>query len=119
MPTLQNRVRPHASLRLCGSMLASAASWWHHKVYPRSRQEDRPTRMRSSAAPRHTQTRKATAGTPDIESTLRPPLKWAGGKRWQVQHLRKYWDAYKNRRLVEPFCGGLAVTLGLNPDAAL
>ncbi len=75
--------------------------------------------MRSSAAPKHRETRKATAGTPDIELTLRPPLKWAGGKRWQVQHLRKYWEAYKNRRLVEPFCGGLAVTLGLNPDTAL
>jgi DNA adenine methylase len=36
-----------------------------------------------------------------------------------VQHLRQYWEPYKNRRLVEPFCGGLAVTLGLNPDTAL
>ena len=52
-------------------------------------------------------------------SLLRPPLKWAGGKRWQVPLLRPLWDAHQHRRLVEPFCGGLAVTLGLMPAAAL
>jgi DNA adenine methylase len=51
--------------------------------------------------------------------TLRPPLKWAGGKRWQVPHLRPIWNAHADRRLVEPFCGGLAVTLGLLPARAL
>jgi len=50
---------------------------------------------------------------------LRPPLKWAGGKRWLVPHLRKLWAAHPEKRLVEPFCGGLAVTLGLMPEAAL
>jgi len=50
--------------------------------------------------------------------SLRPPLKWAGGKRWQVPHLRPLWEAHKRCRLVEPFCGGLAVTLGLAPDRA-
>jgi DNA adenine methylase len=50
---------------------------------------------------------------------LRPPLKWAGGKRWQVQHLRPLWAPHRHRRLVEPFCGGLAVTLGLMPRRAL
>ena len=49
----------------------------------------------------------------------RPPLKWAGGKRWQVPHLRKLWASHAHRRLVEPFCGGLAVTLGLAPGRAL
>src|SRR5688572_27904137 len=48
----------------------------------------------------------------------RPPLKWAGGKRWQVPHLRPMWERHKHRRLVEPFCGGLAVALGLLPDRA-
>lgn len=54
------------------------------------------------------------------ESTgvLPPPLKWAGGKRWQVPHLRPLWAAHRIRRLVEPFCGGLAVTLGLAPERA-
>jgi DNA adenine methylase len=51
--------------------------------------------------------------------TLRPPLKWAGGKRWQVPHLLPLWAGHKDRRVVEPFCGGLAVTLGLMPERAL
>ena len=55
----------------------------------------------------------ATAGA------VRPPLKWAGGKRWQVPFLRPYWEPHARRRLVEPFCGGLAVTLGLEPERAL
>ena len=59
-----------------------------------------------------------TAVAPSV-SVLRPPLKWAGGKRWQVPHLRPIWKPYAKRRLVEPFCGGLAVTLGLLPDRAL
>jgi DNA adenine methylase len=50
---------------------------------------------------------------------LRPPLKWAGGKRWLVPHLRGLWAPYRNRRLVEPLCGGLAVALGLRPERAL
>ena len=51
--------------------------------------------------------------------SLRPPLKWAGGKRWQLEHLEPYWKPHTNRRLVEPFCGGLAVTTGLMPERAL
>lgn len=50
---------------------------------------------------------------------IRPPLKWAGGKRWQLPHLRPIWEAHGGRRLVEPFCGALAVTLGLEPQRAL
>ncbi len=49
----------------------------------------------------------------------RPPLKWAGGKRWQVPYLRPLWQPHARRRLVEPFCGGLAVALGLRPERAL
>ncbi len=54
-----------------------------------------------------------------ISVAVRPPLKWAGGKRWQLPHLRPIWLAHAHRRLVEPFCGGLAVTLGLLPKRAL
>jgi DNA adenine methylase len=50
---------------------------------------------------------------------LRPPLKWAGGKRWLVPLLRPLWEAQNERRLVEPLCGGLAVALGLMPERAL
>ena len=50
---------------------------------------------------------------------VRPPLKWAGGKRWLVPHLTELWTAHPSRRLVEPFCGGLAVALSLRPRHAL
>lgn len=50
---------------------------------------------------------------------FKPPLKWAGGKRWLVPHLKAIWEANSERRYVEPFCGGLAVVLGLQPKSAL
>ena len=50
---------------------------------------------------------------------LLPPLKWAGGKRWLVPDLLESWRGHEHRRLVEPFAGGLAVTLGLLPRNAL
>src|SRR5438445_5799035 len=52
-------------------------------------------------------------------ASLKPPLKWAGGKRWLVPHLLPIWREYSERRLVEPFCGGLAVTLAFAPERAL
>lgn len=57
-----------------------------------------------------------TAPAPD---PYRPPLKWAGGKRWLVPKLERLWRKHRHRRLVEPFCGGLAVALGLKPATAL
>ena len=63
--------------------------------------------------------RKIDEIDPAESEPVRPPLKWAGGKRWQVRHLLEYWEPLKNRRLVEPFAGGLAVTLGLQPTKAL
>ncbi|HEY0456424.1 MAG TPA: Dam family site-specific DNA-(adenine-N6)-methyltransferase, partial [Verrucomicrobiae bacterium] len=53
------------------------------------------------------------------QKLLKPPLKWAGGKRWLVPHLIPLWKEHEHRRMVEPFCGGLAVTLGLFPARAL
>ncbi len=53
------------------------------------------------------------------KSQIKPPLKWAGGKRWLVSHLTPFWRQHSQRRYVEPFCGGLAVVLGLLPDNAL
>jgi DNA adenine methylase len=50
---------------------------------------------------------------------LKPPLKWAGGKRWLIPRLSELWERHTHRRLVEPFVGGLAVSLGLHPDRAL
>ncbi|HJZ75844.1 MAG TPA: Dam family site-specific DNA-(adenine-N6)-methyltransferase [Vicinamibacterales bacterium] len=51
--------------------------------------------------------------------TAAPPLKWAGGKRWQLRYLQPLWRPHAHRRLVEPFCGGLSVALGLMPQRAL
>jgi DNA adenine methylase len=53
------------------------------------------------------------------QKPLTPPLKWAGGKRWQVPYVAELWQRHANRRLVEPFCGGLAMALGLQPRHAL
>src|SRR5262245_53457989 len=50
---------------------------------------------------------------------VRPPLKWAGGKRWMLPALGALWAPHRHRRLVEPFCGGLGVALGLMPTRAL
>jgi DNA adenine methylase len=50
---------------------------------------------------------------------LTPPLKWAGGKRWLVPHIESLWRRHEGRRYVEPFCGGLAVALGLKPKRAV
>ena len=60
----------------------------------------------------------ASTQTLQSETPLKPPLKWAGGKRWLVPHLEKLWQPHSTRRFVEPFCGGLAVPLGLQPSAA-
>jgi len=55
----------------------------------------------------------------ELTSLIKPPLKWAGGKRWLVPYLKPFWDAHSPCRLVEPLCGGLAVALGLLPATAL
>jgi len=61
----------------------------------------------------------ADPGGAATAAPLAPPLKWAGGKRWQVPFLEPLWRPHAHRRLVEPFCGGLAVALGLRPERAL
>ena len=60
------------------------------------------------------QSTRLPAGVPPA-----PPLKWAGGKRWQVRYLQPLWQPHAHRRLVEPFCGGMSVALGLRPQRAL
>jgi len=49
---------------------------------------------------------------------IRPPLKWAGGKRWLLPYLKPLWEGHTEKRFVEPFCGGLSVSLGLTPKKA-
>lgn len=55
----------------------------------------------------------------NTEISQDPVLKWVGGKRWLVPLLRDIWSDNSNSRLVEPFAGGMAVTLGLQPKSAL
>jgi DNA adenine methylase len=58
-------------------------------------------------------------GPAPTSDALPPPLKWAGGKRWQLPVIRVLWAPHAARRLVEPFCGGLSVALGLRPERAV
>jgi DNA adenine methylase len=51
--------------------------------------------------------------------SMTPPLKWAGGKRWLAPTINNYWQAHKQKRFVELFCGGLAISLSLQPEKAL
>lgn len=50
---------------------------------------------------------------------MKPLLKWAGGKRWLLPLLQEIWQPYTDSKLIEPFAGGLAVALGLNPNNAV
>ena len=53
------------------------------------------------------------------DEILTPPLKWAGGKRWLTSTIKEIWCQGKYRRLVEPFVGGMAISLGIMPTKAL
>ena len=50
---------------------------------------------------------------------LTPPLKWAGGKRWLTPIIKEIWFKEDYKRLVEPFVGGMAISLGIMPPKAL
>ncbi|MFN2447039.1 MAG: DNA adenine methylase [Vicinamibacterales bacterium] len=63
--------------------------------------------------------REEKAEEPEPSLPVKPPLKWAGGKRWQVPYLEPLFGKNSDMRLVEPFCGGLAVATGLQPHRAL
>lgn len=65
----------------------------------------------------HLETENAALRSGELTRTS-PPLKWAGGKRWLLPHLHPLWEQHKDRKLVEPFAGGLAVSLGLLPRKA-
>ena len=78
--------------------------------------------MNQTAAPEKRSGRgvSTAAGVTSVGAqSVRPPLKWAGGKRWQLPEVEPLWALHQNRRLVEPFCGGLAVATGLMPQRAV
>lgn len=53
---------------------------------------------------------------------MKPILKYAGGKSWLVDLIRPHFIAHvqdnPDARLVEPFCGGAAISLGIEPENA-
>src|SRR5215471_2931415 len=79
----------------------------------------RLTRRRSAATNRSPEIMPMLDSHLPLAMPLTPPLKWAGGKRWLLPELLPLWKPLSSRRLVEPFCGALAVTLGLMPERAL
>lgn len=50
---------------------------------------------------------------------MQPFIKWAGGKRWLVNDLEPIVKQTGATRLVEPFCGALGVSLGLEFERVL
>lgn len=55
----------------------------------------------------------------EVGTSIRPPLKWAGGKRWLAQRIHEIWHPFRNLVYIEPFCGGLSVALKLRPGKAI
>ncbi|MGH9874131.1 MAG: DNA adenine methylase [Pyrinomonadaceae bacterium] len=77
-------------------------------------------RQKASRRPAQQTAASATATIDkSADGSVKPPLKWAGGKRWLVPHLAELWQRHSSRRYVEPFCGGLAAPLGLRPKRAI
>jgi DNA adenine methylase len=50
---------------------------------------------------------------------MNPILKWAGGKRGLVSTLAALYTPYRDQPFVEPFAGGLAISLGLEPEQVI
>jgi len=55
----------------------------------------------------------------DQRTPLKPPIKYPGGKRFLLPRLRRLIRDVPCTRFVEPFAGGLSVSLGLAPERAL
>lgn len=53
------------------------------------------------------------------DKIFRPLFKWAGGKRWFAQRYGAFLTHFRNYRLVEPFAGGLALAMNMQPKYAL
>jgi len=50
---------------------------------------------------------------------MKPILKWAGGKRSLIPTLSTLYAPYRDHPFVEPFAGGLAMSLGLEPEQVI
>jgi len=80
-------------------------------------EKERQTLSRPSVL--HAETLATASAEKLVDVLLKPPLKWAGGKRWLIPQLAELWRPHSSRRYVEPFCGGLAGPLGLRPARAI
>lgn len=49
----------------------------------------------------------------------KPFLKWPGGKRWVVPHLKRILEGKVFQRYIEPFLGGGAIFFAMNPSCAI
>ena len=65
------------------------------------------------------QSDKARAKPHGLANAEWPFLRWAGGKRWLLPHLKPIADALRYRLYIEPFLGGGAIFFGLQPKRAL
>src|SRR6185295_3486399 len=106
----------HSSPRCARSSFRRYPTGNHSRFLHRSTRFTTPTARCDSR--RSTPRRSGANSLPGL-AMHKPPLKWAGGKRWLVSHLKPLWQLHTQRRYVEPFCGGLAVVLGLQPKQAL
>jgi DNA adenine methylase len=50
---------------------------------------------------------------------MKPILKWAGGKRRQIPMVEPLFSGFRDRRFVELFAGGAAMTFGMEPKAGI
>lgn len=63
--------------------------------------------------------RPDAAARPKRDKRVQPFLKWAGGKRQLLNEIRKFYPREKFRCYFEPFVGGGAVLLDLQPEKAV
>lgn len=52
---------------------------------------------------------------PERVKKVDPPIKYPGGKRFLVDEIKVLWQLSQSKRIVEPFSGGMAVSLGISP----
>jgi DNA adenine methylase len=54
-----------------------------------------------------------------VSEAVKPFLKWPGGKRWILPHIKGLLDGRTFGTYIEPFLGGGAVFFGLRPERAI
>lgn len=54
-----------------------------------------------------------------LPTSIKPPIKWVGGKRQFLPKIAQYFEQSGATTLIEPFFGGGSVTLGLRPQRAI